>query len=165
MIDQYPATVAKSIDLQQICQAEFGVDFTIQRIIADNLPSSKGSSTTIFETTSYEVYAYCQSDTLLTLRDIKHILRHVGVTSAEYIAPAHQPRYFTHFGIKAFNAAFPGRMLHADDDITFYESLAPYTPALAKVSEIAGELHQYDQALNTWHTAIEHSYKRIAVAL
>lgn len=161
VINQYPVAVAKSIDLQQICRANFGVDFTISQIIADDLTAGNACTVTVFMVMSGDMYAYCQSETLLTLRDVKRLMRRVGIDTAEYLPPAGQRNYFTNHSIQAFKAAFPGRTLHADDDLTFYESLAPYSPALIRVSEIAGELHAYQQAFGQWQKALDYNYKRI----
>lgn len=165
MINHYPLTVAKSIDLQQLCQANFGVDLTIERIVASDLSSGKDCTITVFETTSHDFYAYCDSTTPLTLRDVKRLMRRAGIKASLYMPPVDQPHYFTRFSVQAFNAAFPGRALHADDDLTFYESLAPYTPALVKVAEISGELREYRLDSRQWQKVLDFSYKRIAVSL
>lgn len=165
MMIRTPATVAKSIDIQQICQEEFGVSFDVKRIIADSLLTDKGSYTTVFETTSHEIYAYCHSDNDLTQRDIKRILNRAGIKPNAYLPPAGQPHYFTHFGIAGFKTAYPGRVLQPGNDLSFYESLAPYNPALVKVSEIGGELREYNRALNIWQNARDFRYKQIAVSL
>jgi len=59
----------------------------------------------------------------------------VGGTSSNsgvtlYLPPKGRPRYFDEIGRKKFNEVFPGQKNISDEDIIFYKTLAPYSPAL-----------------------------------
>jgi len=46
------------------------------------------------------------------------------------LPPKGRPRYFDEIGRKKFNEVFPGQKNISDEDIIFYKTLAPYSPAL-----------------------------------
>lgn len=153
------------IDLEGTCRAHFDAPLRIARIVAENIPTGKSSCTSVFETKNHEVYALITSDTPLVLADIKRIARGVGIEAAAYVPPAFDSNYFLNYGRDGFLAAYPGRKLTATDDISYYESLAPYTPALIKVASVKTELRQYVPVINQWRKVVDYSYSHIEVRL
>ena len=150
-------------DLEATCRAYFGTSFNIQRIVVSEVQTSASSHSSVFETTKGETYALCMSDSPLTLAEVKQVIRGMGMKAETFLPPLNKPDYFLQYGREAFLAAFPGRRLTAYDDISFYMSLAPYSPALVKVASVEGELRQYVPIVNKWHKLVDYSYSRIKV--
>lgn len=162
MIDLYQE-VTELIDLESTCRAHFGTTFHVKRIVAQSIPTGKTSSTTVFETKAHERYALCVSDVPLTLKDVQRIMRGMGIEAASFLPPAFDPNYFVNYARGAFLAAYPGRKLTANDDISYYQSLAPYTPALVKIAQVKDGLRQFVPVVNQWHKAMDYSYSHIEV--
>lgn len=150
-------------DLEATCQVYFGTSFHIQRIVASEVPTGTSSRSTVFETTKGDTYALCMADAPLTLGEVKQLIRGMGMKAETFLPPFNKPDYFAQYGRDAFLAAFPGRRLTSDDDISFYMSLAPYSPALVKVAQVERELRQYVPIVNRWHKFVDYSYNRIKV--
>jgi hypothetical protein len=155
--------VTELIDLEGTCRAHFDAPLDIKRIVASNIPTGKSSHTTVFETKDRNVYALCESDLPLTLADIKKIMRGMGIEAKEYLPPAFDKDYFLNYGRDAFLAAYPGRKLVTNDDLSYYESLAPYTPALIKIARVKHELRQFVPVVNQWYKTLDYSYNQIEV--
>lgn len=162
MYDLYYEAI-ESIAIEGLCKKGFGVDISVKQIITLNMPTSKGSVTTVFQDHRYTLYALCVASAPLALADVKQIMHGAGIEAETYLPPHGDPAYFANYGQKAFCAAFPGRKPINQQDTAFYQTLAPYNPALVRVSKIKGELRQYIAPTQRWQTAEECSYKRLQV--
>ena len=120
--------------LESTCRALFGTSIKPKHILESNIPTRKSSYTTIFETTKGEIYALCIADTPLVFADVRRIIRDIDDGPVKYIPPQNNAEYFHAYGRQAFRDSFPGRTLNSDDDISFYVSLAPYNPALVRLT-------------------------------
>lgn len=145
------------------CRDYFGVDLKIKNIILDDAPTSKNSHTTVFKTDHNVIYALCSSDNPLILADIKSIIRLMGMKAEYFLPPSADSDYFFNFGQKAFLDIFPGRKAGTDQEISYYKTLAPYSPALVRISRINGEIRRYDKIWQEWQSAIKFSYLRMQV--
>lgn len=162
MADLYQE-VTELIDLEGTCRAHFGAPLSIKRIIANGLPTGNSSRTTVFETKDHSLYALCTSHIPLTLADIKKIARRMGIEAEKYLPPAFDQQYFYNYGRDAFLAAYPSRKLTPHDDLSYYESLAPYSPALIKISQIKNGLRQFIPIAEQWQPAVTYSYAKVEV--
>lgn len=162
MVDLYQE-VSEAIEIERACRTHFAYDFKIKHIIADNLETSKNSHGTVFKTTENEVYAYFTASTPLTFGDIKRIIRSMNLKAAVYLPPAGNHDYFKAYGQQAFQVSFPGRRITNDDNLSFYQSLAPYSPALVKIAEINGEIRGYIPVMEAWYKAVDYTYRHIEV--
>jgi hypothetical protein len=77
--------------------------------------------------------------------------------------PKGQPLYFDEIGKRKFEEIFPGRKVTNDEDIAFYKTLAPYSPALIAIREVKnGVIYQYDSySMGGWRPHTKFSYRRI----
>ncbi len=149
--------------IQQLCKKSFALDITVKAIIAGDIPTSKGSRTTIFETNRRVLYALCTADTPLTLADIKNIIRNMGMEADTYLPLYGVSSYFLHSGRQSFYEAFPGRKLLTDEETEFYQSLTPYNPALVRIAKVKGVIREYSPALQHWQKAKDYSYARMHI--
>ncbi len=120
--------------LESTCRVLFGTSIQPKQILESNIPTRKSSYTTIFETTSGEVYALCIANTPLVFADISRIIKDIDTGPVKYLPPRNDAEYFHAYGRKIFQDLFPGRALNPNDDISFYTSLAPYNPALVRLT-------------------------------
>ncbi|HEU5122253.1 MAG TPA: hypothetical protein VFT59_05410 [Candidatus Saccharimonadales bacterium] len=146
--------------IEHACQTTFAYSVRVTNIVADALETPKNSHTTIFETDGGELLALCHSNETLELGDIKRIIRGMGLEAAYYFPPAGYDNYFIDFGKKAFAASFPGRRITEHDNLSFYESLAPYNPALVKIGKINGEIRGYIPVLEQWYKVVDFNYSK-----
>ena len=67
---------------------------------------------------------------------------------------------------RKFQEVFPGRRTVSEDDIAFYKTLVPYSPALVLIREVkTGTIYQYDSdASGGWRPHAKFSYRRIATS-
>jgi hypothetical protein len=155
--------VTEITDIEHICRDQFATDIVIKQAIISGLIVGEAASVTIVETDRKELYALCQSTHPLTLASIRRIVRNMGAEAEVYIPPAHDRNYFINYGRKAFTAVFPGRKLTLHDDLSYYISQCPYSPALIKIARIDGEIREYIPVVEQWKKVLEYSYNRIKV--
>ena len=149
--------------IQNICKNYFGVNLNINDIILDSIPSSKSSNMTLFKTNDDTIYALCLSEKPLTLADIKNIISSMGIKADSFLPPNADQDYFSRYGQQIFQSVFPGHKQGTDQDISFYKTLAPYSPALIKVSRINGIIRKYNNNWQQWQNALELSYQTTQV--
>jgi hypothetical protein len=151
-------SVSRVSQTEKDCKDYFGVDLRIKYIILNDAPTSKNSHTTVFRTDHDAIYALCSSDSPLILADIKTIIRLMGMKAELFLPPYADSSYFFNFGQKAFLDIFPGRKAGSDQELSYYKTLAPYSPALVRISEVNGEIRRYDKIWQEWQSAIRFSY-------
>lgn len=145
--------------IDNICKNYFGVNLGVTEIILDSAPSSQNSNTTLFKTANGTIYALCLSEKHLTLADVKVIIRQMGIQADSFLPPNADPDYFNRHGQRIFKSVFPAHRDGNADDISFYKTLAPYSPALVKVSKINGLVRKYNTNWRQWQAALELSYQ------
>ncbi len=151
------------ITLERFISANFGVNFDIEKVIVRSAPVSYTSEATVFLVPKNQLYALISGQSRLLLRDIQSILSNMGLKAEDYLPPKDRPDYFKDIGTKKFKEVFPGRSSASDQDIMFYKTLAPYNPALVKITEVrAGVIKQFDtDSSGGWRPAAKFSYRRI----
>jgi hypothetical protein len=155
--------VSNALAIEDVCRSYFGYDLKVKHIIADNIETGTHSHATVFETDDGNIFTFCHSKLSLELGDIKHIIRNMGMDAKVYLPPANNPDYFKDYGKQAFQASFPGRHITKHDNLSFYESLALYNPALVHIAAINGEIRGYIPVLETWHKVADYTHKHIQV--
>lgn len=150
--------------IKSICSNYFNIEPDIKELILDSAPSSNNTNTTIFETSTDEVYALCLSEKALTLADVKSIMRSMGIKADSFLAPKGDEDYFLKYGQRIYKSVFPAKKLTNEQDIEFYKTLAPYSPALIKVAKINGIIRKYNTNWHQWQKALELNYIKSKVA-
>jgi hypothetical protein len=88
----------------------------------------------------------------------------MGMKAEKYLPPDANENYFLRFGQKIFQDVFPGRKISTNQDtLSYYQTLAPYSPALVRISKIDGEIRQYSKIGQKWSSTLELSYQRMQV--
>lgn len=151
------------VALERQLKSQFGVNAEVESVIARRIPVGRSVEATLFLTDKKQLYLYIDGETRLLLSDVKKIVSRVGLMADTYMPPKGQPLYFDEVGKRKFEEIFPGRKVTKDEDIAFYKTLAPYSPALVAIREVKnGVIYQYDSdATGGWRPHTKFSYRRI----
>ncbi|MEO6110041.1 MAG: hypothetical protein ABIP50_03470 [Candidatus Saccharimonadales bacterium] len=149
--------------LEKIAKSQFGVDIDIDAVIGRRFPVSRTAEATLFLTKKKQLFLYVSSQSKLLLSDVQKIVSRVGLKAELYMPPKGRPHYFDEVGTAKFREVFPGRSHINHEDIIFYRTLTPYSPALILISEVKnGILYQYDSdSTGEWRQSTKFTYRRI----
>ncbi|NCU37875.1 hypothetical protein EOL96_02345 [Candidatus Saccharibacteria bacterium] len=152
-----------SFAIEQSCKDYFGVVCDIDKFILHHAPVGKSARATVFLTKKKQLYCYIDGPAKLTLSDVTKIASRMGIKVETFFPPKGRPHYFDEIGRQKFSSVFPGRKDVHKEDLVFYRTLAPYSPALLAVTEVkAGVLYQADSdAHSGWRQAAKFTYRRI----
>ena len=144
-------------------KARFGVVADIDTVIARHIPISRNGDATLFLTKKKQLFLYIDSQSKLLFSDVKKITSRIGLKAELFMPPKGRPNYFDEVGRAKFSEVFPGRAHISAEDIGFYRTLAPYSPALVLISEVkTGVIYQYDSdAQSDWRPSVRFTYRRI----
>lgn len=151
------------VAMERQIKAEFGVNAEVESVIARRIPVGRSVEATLFLTTKKQLFLYVTGEARLLFSDVRKIVSRVGLKSELYLPPKGRPNYFDEIGTAKFEEIFPGRKVVNEEDIAFYKTLAPYSPALILVHEVKnGVIYQYDSdATGGWRPFTKFSYRRI----
>jgi hypothetical protein len=155
--------VFHNIELERALKTMFGVDAEIEAVIGRRFPVSRTAEATLFLTNKKQLFLFVSSQSKLVLGDVQKIVARVGLKAERYVPPKDRPHYFDEVGTRLFREVFPGRTNISAQDIAFYRTLAPYSPALILISEVkSGVVNQFDSD-NTggWRVLVKFAYRRI----
>jgi len=151
------------VALERQIKEAFGVAAEVDSVIARRIPVGRSVEATLFLTSKKQLYLYVDGEARLFLSDVKKIVSRVGLHADMYMPPKGRPHYFDEVGTAKFEEIFPGRKVINEEDIAFYKTLAPYSPALILIREVKnGIIYQYDSdASGGWRPHAKFSYRRI----
>ena len=149
--------------LEKIIKARFGVSAEIDSVIARSFPVNRTTEATLFLTKKKQLFLYIDGQSKLLLSDVQKIVSRVGLKAELYMPPKGRPNYFDEIGVEKFREIFPGRSSISPQDIGFYRTLSPYSPALILISEVkSGAIYQYDSdSSGEWRLNTKFTYRRI----
>ena len=149
--------------LEKNIKAQFGVSAEIDSVIALRIPVSRTAEATLFLTKKKQLFLYVHSQSKLLLSDVQKIVSRVGLKPELYMPPKNRPHYFDEIGTAKFLEIFPGRGSVSQQDIAFYRTLSPYSPALILIAEVkTGAIYQYDSdSSGEWRLNTKFTYRRI----
>jgi hypothetical protein len=141
----------------------FGVDTGAVQVVVRDLPVASLSRATLFFNSKKQLFLYIDAKARLNLGDVKRIVEKIGLKPETYCTPKNRPDYFETVALKKYNEVFPGRKIVTSDDLRFYRTLVPYSPALIQISEVKnGIIYQYDSDSSTkWRPSVKFAYRRI----
>ena len=150
------------LNLEKAVRAEFGLNLNVKSQIA-RVPVSPSDVATVFLTDKGLLFALIDGRAKLTLGDVKKIITRMNLAAEEFWPPQKDPDYFRRRATEKFNEVFPGRGVVRDDDLAFYKTLAPYSPALVQIAEVRdGVIKQFDtDAVGHWRPSVKFAYRRI----
>lgn len=151
------------VALERQMKSLFGVDSDVESVIARRIPVGRSDEATLLLTAKKQLFLYIHGESRLLFSDVKKIVSRVGLIAELYMPPKGRPNYFDEIGTQKFQEIFPGRRAASSEDIAFYRTLAPYSPALVLIREVKnGIIYQYDaDATGSWRPHAKFSYRRI----
>ncbi len=149
--------------LERSTKDEFGVSLEVDKVIARNIDVGNSMHATLFLTKKKQLYCYIYGPARLVLGDVKKLAVRIGLKVEMFFPPKGRPQYFDEVGRVKFREVFPSRRDVSPEDIVFYKTLAPYSPALLLISEIRdGTIYCADSDARTgWRPAVKFAYRRI----
>jgi hypothetical protein len=151
------------VALERQIKTLFGVDGDIEAVIARRIPIGRSANATLFLTAKKQLFLFVHGESKLLLSDVKKAVARIGLVPELFLPPKGRPNYFDEVGTEKFQEIFPGRRVAQAEDIAFYRTLAPYSPALILIREVKnGVIYQYDSDANgSWRPHAKFSYRRI----
>jgi hypothetical protein len=155
--------VYHDIALEKTIKAHFGVAVEVNAVITRSIPVSRTAEATLFLTKKKQLFLFIDSQSKLLLSDVQKIVSRVGLKAEHYLPPKGRPHYFDEVGTQKFREVFPGRANINPQDIAFYRTLTPYSPALILISEVKnGSIYQFDSdSSGEWRLNTKFTYRRI----
>jgi len=155
--------VYHDIALEKNIKAQFGVFAEIDSVIARSFPVSRTAEATLFLTKKKQLFLYIESQSKLLLSDVQKIVSRAGLKAEMYLPPKNRPNYFDEVGTEKFREIFPGRSHINQEDIAFYRTMTPYSPALVLITEVKGGIiYQHDSdSSGEWRMNTKFTYRRI----
>jgi hypothetical protein len=132
-------------------------------MIARRFPVSRTAEASLFLSKKKQLFLYITSESKLLLSDVQKMVARSGLKAETYLPPKGRPQYFDEIGTQKFREIFPGRTNVTEQDILFYRTLAPYSPALILIHEVKnGIIYQYDSdSTGGWRQNVKFTYRRI----
>lgn len=148
--------------LAALIDDQFGLTVKIQSVVLPMSDVSRTAQATVVLDATGELLAYITARAIMTLGDVKRLVRRMGLRPERFVPPKHQPNYFDDVATEKFQAVFPGMNVTSPDDLIYYRTLVPYNPALVVISEVnRGEIYQFDpDARGGYRVGARLHYKR-----
>lgn len=149
------------IAIEKAVQEKFGLSIDIAEVVARSVPVGITAQATLFKTTASQIMLYVVSQAAQVLDDVQKIVTRMNLEAEQFIPPNSEVGYFDRVGSEKFKAMFPGKRIISEDDLRYYKNIAPYNPALVKISKVKGEVRTYDSQSRTWHKIVNYNYSKI----
>lgn len=151
------------VALEREIKARFGVPIEVESVIVRRMPVGRSLEATLFLTSKKQLYFYIDGQAPLLYSDVKKIVSRAGLVAEQFLPPKGRPHYFDEIGTQKFQEIFPGRKTVNAEDIAFYRTLAPYSPAFVAIREVKnGIVYQFDSdSRGSWRPNVKFSYRRI----
>lgn len=147
--------------IEHTIEAAFAQKLSIGEIIVHDLPVGYSATATVFKTSPNMLYALVQSQSPMVLADVRSVLRSMNVDPEGYEPPHGDKEYFKRIGTQRFKEMFPGKHIMSDDDTRYYETLAPYNPALVRIARVKGDIRGFHIETKTWRKVKDYAFSKI----
>lgn len=151
------------IAIERTIKTAFGLKLNISEVVARTIPAGYTATATLFKTSPNTLYCFVRSQSNMVLADVQRMMRSMNIEVQEYVPPHGDVDYFKRIGVEKFKDIFPGKHIMSDDDTRYYQTLAPYNPALVKVERIRGEVRAFHFESKSWRKVRDYTYSRIAL--
>lgn len=155
--------ILDDLAIENTCKERFNLALDVTEVIVRGVPAGVATRATIFVTAKKHVYALIQAQSSLVLDDVLKIVRRMELEADGFIPPYGEADYFNRIGRTKFKAMFPGKAIVGDDDLRYYRNLAPYNPALIRLSKIKGEIRAFEVESRAWRKVKDYTYSKIKV--
>lgn len=153
----------EELALEEGIKQHFARKVVIRDILLHEIPVSHTMMATVFTDDKNQLYVYISGESRATLGDIKKIVRRMGFVADSFLPPHAEKEYFRKLAQSHYRKVFPGRLTQSEEDLSYYKTLAHYSPALVRVAEVQkGTIYQYDtDSSSGWRLALQYNFRRI----
>lgn len=150
--------------IEAYCRNYFAQSITVSRILAENIDCNHDRFANIFYDIDGQLYAIIFSNNTMSLGDVRKIVSAIGMNAEGYFTPTGNRQYFYNYAKDVFQMVYPNRTSMTTEDLSYYQTLAPYNPALVKVKAVNGELRSYKTTAGQWIKIADFTYQSPAGA-
>jgi len=147
--------------IERSIEAAFGLKLNISEVIVRDISTGYTATATLFKTSPNNVFAFIRSQGTMLLADVQKMLRGMNVEAEEFVPPHGDADYFKRIGIQKFKEMFPGKHIMGDEDTRYYQTLAPYNPALVRISRVKGDVRSFHFESKSWRKAKDYAFSKI----
>lgn len=157
------SSMYEDMAIEELARQRFGLKLEVKKVLVRGAPVSHTSEASVFLSTKNQLYALVHGQARLTLGEVKKIVSRMGLRPELYLPPKGEPDYFNRVARHHFHQVFPGRSHISNEDLSYYQTLAVYQPALVQISEVLkGKIYQFDtDSASSWRPVTDFSYRRI----
>jgi hypothetical protein len=148
--------------IQKACKDHFGLSVEMGEVLVRGFSTSQTSEAAVFRTSTGQLFLYIVSRGAQLFGDVQKMVLRMGCEAEMYLPPNGEKEYFDRIAREKFKALFPGKPIVGEDDLRYYKGLAPYNPALIRLSKVKGEIRAYDNHLKAWRKVKDFNYSKIA---
>lgn len=147
--------------IERTVEAAFGLKLNISEVIARDISTGYTATATIFKTSPNNVFVLIRSQGAQLLADVQKMLRGMNIDAESFVPPHGDAEYFQRIGVQKFKEMFPGKHIMSDDDTRYYQTLAPYNPALVRVARVKGDIRSFHFESKLWRKVRDYSFSKI----
>jgi hypothetical protein len=155
--------IYSDVTIERTIEATFGLKLNISEVVVRDIPVAIAATATLFKTSPNVLYCFVQSQSNMVLADVRKMLRNMNVDVEGYIPPHGDKEYFQRIGTAKFKAMFPGKHIMSDEDTRYYQTLAPYSPALVRIARVKGDIRAFHIETKTWRKVKDYAFSKIAL--
>jgi hypothetical protein len=149
--------------IEHAIESAFAIKLTISEVIVRDAPAGLAATATVFKTSPNVLYAFVQSQSAMVLADVQKVLRGMNMDAENFVPPHGDVDYFKRIGERKFKEMFPGKHIMGDDDTRYYRTLAPYSPALARIVRVKGDIRGFHIETKSWRKIKDYAFSKIAL--
>lgn len=149
--------------IERAIDSAFGLRLNISEVIVRDIQTGYTATATVFKTSPNVLYAFIRSQSTMLLADVRKMVRGMNIDAETYLPPHGDAEYFQRIGVQKFKEMFPGKHIMGEDDTRYYQTLAPYNPALVRVARVKGDIRAFQIETKAWRKVKDYAFSKIAL--
>ena len=149
---------------EAIVRDTFHLHLPVDELLFDDIETGPNSYAVLFWSGRHLYGLFIDNNGQQTLGDVQSMMRHMGIKPLKVLPPYADMQYFAREAKRRFLMTFPSIKTIDAETVKFYQSYAPYSPGLVRISEVDSPIKRYAPNASAWRNAFEYSFKRIQVS-
>lgn len=148
--------------ITETIREQFAKKIEITRMLVRDVQVGPVAHASVFRAKGGGAYVLIRTSNPMTLGDVTKIMRNMGIEVDNYLPPAGVENYFNDNAIRKYKEVFPGKRIQNDaEELRYYRTLVPYSPALVRIARIGGELREYEPESRRWNVIKRLTYSQV----
>jgi hypothetical protein len=122
--------------LEKEVKARFGTTIEVRNMVVRHLPVGPAMWAHVFTAADGNLYAFILGTKTMTLGEVKRVLKRMGLRPDKFYPPYGRDNYFAKKAEAKFKETYPGKPVSSDQDLMYYKTLVPYSPAFVSILEV-----------------------------